>query len=105
MSRYVGARSSFRIDGKMNLRKEDVAAAGAIISVLSGTRSPEAATAVAVWDSIKNDVGDFLAACSSGRKLRERGFEDDLKLASEVNVSRSVPRFFHGPHGYFRESW
>lgn len=71
---------------------EDLAAAGAIIASLSGDRSPEASAAIAVWNYARNGTSAFLKSCSSGRELIEWGFEEDVIIASEVNVSSAVPR-------------
>jgi len=72
---------------------EDLVAAGAIISNLSGTTSPEARTAIAAWESAKNDLGAFLKACASGVELIERKFENDVEMAGEVDVSTAIPIF------------
>jgi 2-phosphosulfolactate phosphatase len=70
---------------------EDLAAAGAIIANLPGTHSPEASAAVAVWNAARNRLSDFLASCASGQELIERGFEEDVRIACEINVSAAVP--------------
>jgi 2-phosphosulfolactate phosphatase len=70
---------------------EDLAAAGAIIANLSGTKSPEAAAAVAAWNAAKHDLSAFLASCASGRELIERSSEEDVTMAGEVDVSAVVP--------------
>ena len=37
------------------------------------------------------DLGQFLAACASGRELRERGFGQDVELAAQLDISATVP--------------
>jgi 2-phosphosulfolactate phosphatase len=79
---------------------EDLAAAGAIIANLPGTISPEASAAVAAWNAARHDLNSFLASCVSGRELIDRGFEEDVRIASEVDVSETVPILHEG--GYIR---
>jgi 2-phosphosulfolactate phosphatase len=70
---------------------EDLIGAGAIISHLSGQLSPEAVSAVAAFQEVRPRIGEYLRQCSSGKELIERGFSEDVDLASELNVSDSVP--------------
>jgi 2-phosphosulfolactate phosphatase len=85
-------------DGTLRPAVEDFAAAGAIIANLPGVASPEASAAVAVWNFAKRDVRAFLASCASGRELIERGFEEDVQIAGEVNASAAVPVLQEGAY-------
>ena len=38
----------------------------------------------------------MMKQCSSGKELIERGFEKDIDLASQINVSNSVPTLSNG---------
>ncbi len=78
-------------DGTLRPAVEDLAAAGAIINQLPGTRSPEASVANGAWELAKDDVTGFLKSCASGRELIDRGFEEDVELAGQVNLSDAVP--------------
>ena len=78
-------------DGTLRPAVEDLAAAGAIIANLSGTVSPEASVATAAWALAKDDVSRFLKSCASGREHIDRGYEKDVEMASQVNVSDTVP--------------
>jgi 2-phosphosulfolactate phosphatase len=49
-------------------------------------RSAEAQVAAAAWNG-----PEVLAGCVSARELRARGFEEDVTLALEVDVSDRVP--------------
>ncbi|MDY6897703.1 MAG: 2-phosphosulfolactate phosphatase [Cyanobacteriota bacterium] len=80
-------------DGSLRPAFEDWIGAGAILSCLSGSLSPEAETAVAVFNSFKNDLLAALKKCSSGKELIARGFESDVELAAEINISDCVPIF------------
>ena len=87
-------------DGSPRFAIEDWLGAGAILRALPGSRSPEAASAVAAFEALRGAVADTLARSSSGRELIERGFESDVEIAAQLDVSDVVPRFdgraFHG---------
>jgi 2-phosphosulfolactate phosphatase len=70
---------------------EDLIGAGALISCLNGTRSPEAATAAAAFEAVRSTLDESLEQCSSGKELIEKGFGEDVRLAGELNVSDCVP--------------
>jgi 2-phosphosulfolactate phosphatase len=78
-------------DGSLRFALEDLIGAGAIFSYLSGSLSPEAEAAIAVFNSFKNDLLGALKKCSSGKELIKRAFESDVELAGETNVSDCVP--------------
>ncbi|MEM1394775.1 MAG: 2-phosphosulfolactate phosphatase [Cyanobacteria bacterium P01_H01_bin.150] len=80
-------------DGSLRPSLEDLIGAGAILSYLSGSLSPEAETAVTVFNNFKNDLLNTLKKCISGKELIARGFESDVELAAEINVSNCVPVF------------
>jgi 2-phosphosulfolactate phosphatase len=60
--------------------------------MLPGAKSPEAAAAMAAFESAQNTLRETLEACSSGRELVERGFGQDVELAAQLNVSAHVPK-------------
>ncbi len=70
---------------------EDLVGAGAILSFLNGSFSPEAETAVAAFHTFKKDLLAYLKKCSSGKELIAKGFELDVELAAAFNVSDCVP--------------
>jgi 2-phosphosulfolactate phosphatase len=80
-------------DGSPRLALEDWLGAGAILRGLPGTRSPEAASAIAAFEDARASLRDALARTGSGRELIERGFEGDVDLAAQLDVSHAVPRF------------
>lgn len=81
------------IDGSLRPCLEDWLGAGAILSRLPGSRSPEADAAVRLFDGYRETLEDVLRQCSSGRELMERGQMNDMALALDLDVSRSAPRF------------
>ena len=78
-------------DGSLRPAVEDLIGAGAIISRLGGSKSPEARAAEAVFESSRGDLARVLAACASGQELIQRGFPQDVDLASRLDCSESVP--------------
>ena len=65
--------------------------AGAIIRHLPGSHSPEASLAEAAFDGIQSDLGLYLKQSGSGRELIQRGFPNDVALASMLDASQTVP--------------
>lgn len=78
-------------DGSLRAGLEDLIGAGAILSKLTGSLSPEAEAAVSVFQGTLDDLQATMQACSSGRELSERGFQRDVELATELDVSTTVP--------------
>ncbi len=70
---------------------EDLVGAGAVISHLPGSCSPEAEAAVAAFRAAEGRLFDRLQACASGRELIERGFAADVELAGGLDISTNVP--------------
>ena len=71
---------------------EDQLGAGAIISFLVGTLSPEAEAAAAIFANCRSDVLSRLRACASGKELIERGFEADIPVIAALNEDMVAPR-------------
>lgn len=92
--RWVGAGEA---TGSLRPAVEDLIGAGAILAALCPTRpSPEAGAAIAAYRSAAPDLAGAIAACASGRELRERGYAADIALAAQLDVSHAVPRLTDG---------
>jgi 2-phosphosulfolactate phosphatase len=78
--------------GELRPSLEDWVGAGAVISALSGVRSPEAALAAAAFDHLRERLPQILGQSVSGKELIERGFGRDIDPAAQLNVSENVPR-------------
>ena len=79
-------------DGSLRPAVEDLWGAGAVLAGLpDGDLTPEAATAAAAYDAVRDDLAALLPACVSGRELVGGGFADDVAIAGEVGVSDVVP--------------
>jgi 2-phosphosulfolactate phosphatase len=81
------------IDGTLRPCLEDWLGAGAVLDHLPGTRSPEAAAAVALFEGYRDSLHETLRQCASGRELVERGQLNDIALAVDLDASACVPRF------------
>jgi 2-phosphosulfolactate phosphatase len=78
-------------DGSLRPSFEDWIGAGAILSYLQGDFSPEAESAIAAFHHAAPNLNRYLKRCSSGKELIGKGFETDIDLAAEFNVSEGVP--------------
>jgi 2-phosphosulfolactate phosphatase len=85
-------------DGSLRPAIEDLIGAGAVISFLEGKLSPEAQLAKSAYEAASTGLVEVIAQCGSGRELIDRGFVQDVSLASEVNISDCVPFLFNGAY-------
>lgn len=81
------------LDGSLRPALEDALGAGAILSRLPGSKSPEADAAVAIFERYRDSLVAALEQCGSGRELEERGHHEDKIIAGSLDVSSSVPWF------------
>jgi len=81
------------MDGSLRPALEDWLGAGAILRWLPGSHSPEAHSAVTLFDSHRETLVATLDRCGSGRELAMRGHEQDKFIAGELDASGCVPRF------------
>ena len=78
---------------------EDWIGAGAIISHLGGTLSPEAGAALAAFRSSEDALLTRLKQCSSGKELISKGFEADIELIGQLDVENVAGRLVDGVYG------
>lgn len=83
-------------DDKLRPAWEDLVGAGAIISELAGSPSPEAEAAAAAFRAARRELPERLRGCTSGRELIERGFTTDVALAGELNADHCAPVLRNG---------
>lgn len=80
-------------DGDFRPSVEDIAAAGGIIANLGrNSLSPEAESAAAIFRHHSEQGMSSLHLCSSARELAKRGFEADIRLCLNVDVSAKACR-------------
>lgn len=86
-------------DGGLRPALEDLLGAGAVIAALNdlagSALSPEAAVAAGVFRQL-DDPRALVAGSFSGRELIDAGFAEDVDIATEVNVSTTVPLLTDG---------
>jgi 2-phosphosulfolactate phosphatase len=87
----IPAGERWKDDFSLRPAFEDLIGAGAIVRHLTGRLSPEAVSAVGAFEAAKSELDQHLRQCSSGRELIERGFSEDVQLASQLNVSDCAP--------------
>ena len=80
-------------DGSLRPALEDWLGAGAILQSLPGNRSPEAESAVALFERYRETLVETLDRCGSGRELDGRGHDKDKLIAGQLDVSSCVARF------------
>ncbi|WP_242054559.1 2-phosphosulfolactate phosphatase [Nostoc sp. FACHB-190] len=80
-------------DGSLRPAVEDLIGAGAILSYLDGSLSPEAAIALQSFQAVRQDLLSYLQKCSSGKELIAKDFASDVELAAAFNISSCVPLF------------
>lgn len=83
-------------DGSLRPAYEDLVGAGAVVDGIVGhdpeaELSPEAEAAAVAFRALRR-----LDDCTSGRELVGKGFDDDVRIASELNVCDAVPRLIEG---------
>jgi 2-phosphosulfolactate phosphatase len=83
-------------DGSIRPCSEDLVGAGAVLTALPGTKSPEADLAISAFLGCRQNLIEALSRCSSGRELIEMGFLHDVELAAELAVSSTAPVLVDG---------
>lgn len=86
------------LDGSLRVALEDLLGAGAIITALNKRKSPEAQAAEAAFLLHRAALHETLLLASSGIELLERGFGDDIAIASALDVSAACPRLIDGAY-------
>lgn len=89
-----------RWPGESGLRValEDALGAGAVLAALPGEASPEARVCAAAFQAARGEVESLLWDCASCRELRARGFAEDVRQASRLDLYDCAPRL-HLPVG------
>ncbi|MCB0669681.1 MAG: 2-phosphosulfolactate phosphatase [Saprospiraceae bacterium] len=87
----IAAGERWSATGNMRVAQEDLLGAGAILSHLGSNLSPEAESARNIYECSKSELFTIISKLSSGKELIGRGFAEDIKIASQLNVSDSVP--------------
>lgn len=94
----IDAGERWKDDHSLRPALEDLVGAGAIITYLTGRLSPEALSAVVAFREIKSKLSESLLQCGSGKELIAQGYEQDVNLASQLDVSRCAPILVNGAY-------
>ncbi|RNB92007.1 2-phosphosulfolactate phosphatase [Brevibacillus fluminis] len=70
---------------------EDYLGAGAILSKLTGSKSPEALVCLGAFQQAAPRLSELIWDCGSGRELRDSGFADDVRHCARLDVFDVVP--------------
>jgi 2-phosphosulfolactate phosphatase len=91
-------------DGSMRPAYEDLIGAGAIMDSLpAGSWSPEARATRSAFVAARDHLEEHLMDCASARELVALGYVRDVQIASELNVSGTVPILHSG--AYTARAW
>ena len=84
-------------DGSLRPAIEDLIGAGAIVAAAAPDGpSPEAALSAVSFGTVHSRLGEVLRDCDSGRELIDIGFDGDVEMAAELDVSAAVPVLVDG---------
>jgi 2-phosphosulfolactate phosphatase len=87
----IPAGERWKDDNSLRPAFEDLLGAGAILSYLQGSLSPEVEVAVTTFQAFHKDLLGYLQRCSSGKELIAKGYESDVEIAAAYNISDCVP--------------
>ncbi len=92
----IPAGEKWQDDNSLRPALEDLIGAGAIISYLNGSKSPEAIAAENCFRSLHGNIRQALENCTSGKELRALGYERDLDLIDALNADDCAPILENG---------
>jgi 2-phosphosulfolactate phosphatase len=101
----IPAGERWKTDRSLRPALEDWLGAGAILQHLPGSKSPEARLAVAAWRSANPDIRNLILKCSSGKELVAKGFEQDVTLATALDVDACAPVLRDGAYQRAEYAW
>ncbi len=82
-------------DGSLRPAVEDLWGAGAVLAALVDLGvdglSPEARVAESAYRTVEADVAGAVTACASGQELVDGGYEQDVAIAGQLDVTDRVP--------------
>jgi 2-phosphosulfolactate phosphatase len=94
----IPAGERWHDDDSLRPAIEDWLGAGAIISALGLPCSPEAELARLAYDAARPDIGHLVRTSMSGRELIEAGYEGDVEMAIDLDVSDGAPLLVDGAY-------
>lgn len=98
----IAAGERWSYDDSLRPALEDHLGAGAILAALAAGSdrdyafSPEALTAIDLFDASRDVLQARMRSCVGGQELRSKGFAEDVDVAAELNASMTVPVMVDG---------
>lgn len=89
-------------DGSLRPAIEDSLGAGAIIAALDRPVTAEARVARDGYRAAADTLDEIVRSCVSGQELITEGFEEDVELALQLNISEHAPLMRGGAYTSFR---
>lgn len=83
-------------DGELRFAIEDYLGAGAVLSQIPYSQSPEARLCSLAYQQAIPELESLLCECGSGRELLERGRKEDVLHAAQLNRYTVVPTLRDG---------
>ncbi|MDJ0785519.1 MAG: 2-phosphosulfolactate phosphatase [Myxococcota bacterium] len=80
-------------DGPLRFALEDWLGAGAVLSGLGDSLSPEARAAALSFEALRGEIANTLHECGSGRELRAAGYPEDPASAACLDAIGVAARF------------
>lgn len=77
-------------DGPLRPALEDYLGAGAILASLVVAKSPEARACEGAFLHLRDSLSEALWECGSGQELRAKGFEEDVRIAAQLDLYDSA---------------
>ncbi|GER88816.1 hypothetical protein KDW_29780 [Dictyobacter vulcani] len=84
-------------DGELRVALEDFLGAGAILAALPYSKSPDAQVSASAFVHSQDQLASLLWNCESGQELCEKGFAEDVRLASQLDLYTTAP-IMNGDH-------
>ncbi len=99
----IPAGERWRPEQTLRPALEDWLGAGAVINALDGQKSAEALAAQHIFRLYEADLLAVLSRIGSGIELIEEGCGEDVALAAQLNISRTVPRLLVSAYQHHAE--
>lgn len=86
-----GEREEYGLEsGEIRFALEDYLGAGVIISGLNFEKSPEALVCEKAYSACRDELNEIIRNCQSGQELLDRGYGDDVRIASDIDSRDSA---------------
>lgn len=84
--------------GTLRPALEDWLGAGAVVARMAAERTPDATAAQTAFQAARGRLIAALVACRSGMELVDKGYEQDVRIAAELDATRRAPLLVDGAY-------